>query len=80
MKTPLTDGPCSWEPYGSGTTDFVMSANGYFAILMMEDADNAIGYWNETANSKHAHAELGWLSRSGDCWANKNVRMCPRKR
>lgn len=75
----VIDGPCSWGPYGSGTTDFVMSANGYFAILMMEDADNAIGYWNETANSGHAHAELGKLSRSGNCWVNGNVRMCPRR-
>ncbi|MDW9957977.1 hypothetical protein GOB20_09075 [Sinorhizobium meliloti] len=75
----VIDGPCFWEPYGSGTTDFLISANGYFAILMMEDVDTAIGYWNETANSGHAHAELGKLSRNGDCWANENVRMCPRR-
>ncbi|MGT2444775.1 hypothetical protein ACU4I5_20315 [Ensifer adhaerens] len=75
----IIDGPCSWEPYGSGGAALQMTANGYFAILMMEDSDNAIGYWNETANSVHAHAELGKLSRNGNCWANENVRMCPRR-
>ncbi|MBP1885726.1 hypothetical protein [Sinorhizobium mexicanum] len=75
----VIDGPCSWEPYGSSGPTLQMTANGFFALLMMEDADNAIGYWNETANSVHAHAELGRLTRSGDCWTNENVRMCPRR-
>ncbi|WP_077968161.1 hypothetical protein [Ensifer adhaerens] len=75
----VIDGACTWEPYGTSGPAFQMSANGYFAILMLEDADNAIGYWNETANSVHAHAELGKLSRSGDCWANNDVRMCSRR-
>lgn len=74
--TKVIDGPCSWEPYGSDGTDFQMTANGFFALLFMEDADNATGYWNETANSVHAHAQLGNLIRSGNCWANENVQMC----
>ncbi|MDW9408560.1 hypothetical protein GOB18_07890 [Sinorhizobium meliloti] len=75
----VIDGPCSWGPYGSSGPAFQMTANGYFAILMMENADYAVGYWNETANSTHAHAKLGRLSRSGNCWGNKKVRMCPRR-
>lgn len=75
----VIDGPCSWEPYGSSRPALQMTANGFFALLFMEDADNATGYWNETANSVHAHAELGKLSRAGECWVNENVRMCPRR-
>lgn len=75
----VIDGACTWEPYGTSGPAFQMSANGYFVLLKMEDADNAVGYWNETANSVHAHAELGKLNRSGDCWVNANVRMCPRR-
>ncbi|RVH97624.1 DUF3768 domain-containing protein [Sinorhizobium meliloti] len=74
----VIEGPCSWEPYGSDGTDFQMTANGFFALLFIAGTDNAIGYWNETANSGHAHAELGQLSKSGGCWVNDNVRMCVR--
>lgn len=38
----VIDGACSWEPYGSSGPAFQMSANGYFAILKLEDADNAV--------------------------------------
>lgn len=75
----VIDGPCSWEPYGSGTTDYQMTAHGFFALLFIEGADTARGYWNETANSGHAHADLGNLSKSGNCWTNENVRMCVRR-
>lgn len=50
----------------------------YFAYVNMED-DGAHGYWNQTADSNHADAELGKLVRDGACWTNSRARICAYK-
>ena len=47
----------------------------YFAYVVMEN-DGAHGYWNETPDSSHAHADLGMLKRHGACWVNERAKIC----
>ena len=47
----------------------------YFAYVNMDD-DGAHGYWNETPDASHAHADLGMLKRDGACWKNSTARVC----
>ncbi|CUX24200.1 hypothetical protein [Agrobacterium genomosp. 13] len=69
------DGACYWGPYSSETGSFVMEANGYFAIIEIDD-NVADGWWNDTPGSMHAHTRLGEMKRDGKCWKSKSVRVC----
>jgi phage gpG-like protein len=54
----------------------IMSRNeSYFAQLLRLDG-KAIGYWNKTVGSSHAHATLGVMTRSGACWKNNEAEIC----
>ncbi|MGO7347457.1 hypothetical protein ACCS92_08960 [Rhizobium ruizarguesonis] len=72
----VIDGACSWGPYGGIGSDFVMEAEGYFAILSTEKGSTARGYWNGERNASHAHSDLGELKKSGNCWTGPKVRLC----
>ena len=71
----LIDGQC-WVRLETGGSFQIMSLNEiYIAQLLRLDGD-AIGYWNETAGSTHAHATLGVMNRSGACWKNGKAEIC----
>lgn len=72
----VIDGACSWGPYGGIGSDFVMEAEGYFAILSADSATTATGYWNGERNASHAHDNLGELKKSGNCWTGSKARLC----
>ncbi|UHS63466.1 hypothetical protein HRR99_17995 [Agrobacterium vaccinii] len=69
------DGTCYWGPYGNMDGSFVMEANGYFAIIEI-DNNTAAGWWNETPGSTHAHTPLGEMKRDAKCWKSESVRVC----
>lgn len=69
------DGACYWGPYSTETGSFVMEANGYFAIIEI-DNNTADGWWNETPGSTHAHTRLGEMKPDGKCWKSESVRVC----
>lgn len=73
--TKAIDGACHWGPYGSMDGSFVMEANGYFAIIEV-DNDDADGWWNDTPGATHAHTRLGEMKREGQCWKSESVRVC----
>jgi hypothetical protein len=69
------DGQC-WVRLETGGSFQIMSLNeSYIAQLLRLDGE-AIGYWNETAGSTHAHATLGVMNRSGACWKNVKAEIC----
>ncbi|EGL64352.1 hypothetical protein AGRO_2993 [Agrobacterium sp. ATCC 31749] len=70
------DGACYWGPYGSMDGSFVIKANGYFAIIEI-DNDEADGWWNDTPGATHAHTGLGKMKRDGKCWKSESVNVCP---
>ena len=69
------DGQC-WVRLETGGSFQIMSLNeSYIAQLLRLDGE-AIGYWNETAGSTHAHATLGVMKRSGACWKSGKAEIC----
>jgi hypothetical protein len=69
------DGQC-WVRLETGGSFQIMSLNeSYIAQLLRLDGE-AIGYWNETAGSTHAHATLGVMNRSGACWKSRKAEIC----
>ena len=69
------DGQC-WVRLETDGSFQVMSLNeSYIAQLLRLDGE-AIGYWNETSGSTHAHAALGVMNRSGACWKNGKAEIC----
>ena len=69
------DGQC-WVRLETGGSFQIMSLNeSYIAQLLRLDGE-AIGYWNETAGSTHAHATLGVMNRSGACWKSGKAEIC----
>jgi len=69
------DGQC-WVRLETGGSFQIMSLNeSYIAQLLRLDGE-AVGYWNETAGSTHAHATLGVMNRSGACWKNGQAEIC----
>ncbi|MES5099265.1 hypothetical protein ABUK73_13635 [Agrobacterium sp. BA1120] len=70
------DGACHWSGSSLDKNSIYMQANGYFAYIEINQS-TADGWWNETPGSTHAHSELGEMKREGQCWKNKNVRLCP---
>lgn len=73
--TKAIDSACYWGPYSSETGSFVMEANGYFAVIEIDDND-ADGWWNDTPGATHAHTPLGKMKRDGKCWKSESVRVC----
>lgn len=69
------EGQC-WVRLETGGSFQITSLNeSYIAQLLRTDGE-AIGYWNETAGSTHAHATLGVMSRSGACWKSGKAEIC----
>lgn len=81
-KKTFLDGPCEIKisdkqgSFSIGAGESHRSK--YFAYVNM-DEDGAHGYWNETPDASHAHAELGILKRDGACWTNDTARVCAYK-
>lgn len=68
------DGPCTGNLERDGS--FQINTPNYFAIVQVEEAERAIGYWNEEAYATHAHSDLGLLTRDGACWTNAQASVC----
>lgn len=47
----------------------------YFAQLSRSGIE-ALGFWNQTPYSTHAHSVLGEMDRSGACWKNSRAEIC----
>ena len=77
---PYLLGPCNidLDPGGDfsiGTGSKTVGSP-YFAYVSISPDGTAIGNWNETRGSTHAHTSLGTLKRIGACWINDNAKVC----
>jgi hypothetical protein len=50
----------------------------YFAYVeIAESPDRAVGYWNGRSADARAHVRLDEpLTRQGNCWSNKQAKIC----
>ena len=49
----------------------------HFAIVSVDKAaGQAQGYWNGVEAERHAHDDLGVMTRQGGCWKNERARIC----
>lgn len=58
---------------GRGTTRV---GSRYFAVVNVQRAGLAEGFWNGPEAESHAHEALGALTRDGACWKNAKARVC----
>lgn len=68
-------GDCWTRMEGEGSFQIMSLDEQYFAQLLRSDSE-ALGFWNETPGSSHAHSALGELERSGACWKNAEAELC----
>jgi len=69
------DGQC-WVRLEAGGSFQIMSLNESYIAQLLRLNGEAIGYWNETAGTTNAHANLGVMSRSGACWKSSKAEIC----
>lgn len=49
----------------------------HFAYVSLDGTSGkAQGYWNGVEAEKHAHDDLGTLTKQGGCWTNERARIC----
>lgn len=73
--TPYITGACWIRMEGDGSFQIMSLDEQYFAKLLRSEGV-AMGHWNETPNSSHAHSGLGEMTRAGGCWQNANAEIC----
>jgi hypothetical protein len=69
------DGNCWVRLERDGSFQIMSLDEKYFAQLLRSDGE-AMGHWNETPGSTHAHTTLGNMTRNGACWSNPDAELC----
>jgi len=76
------DGPCDIDMEKGGS--FMMSELRRHPMFVMvnihEDEGTVTANWNGPERERHAHGQLGTVTRSGGCWKNADTRICAWKK
>lgn len=48
----------------------------YYAYFTKTGANTGNASWSGSRRSRHAHDDLGDLTRHGACWTNRRTRLC----
>lgn len=73
------NGICSIAMSGDGSFSIAdrRIKSGHFAYVSVDRANGrAQGYWNGVEAERHAHDDLGFLTKQGACWTNDRARIC----
>lgn len=77
---PYLLGRCNIDSEADGSFSIGTGGKGvgsaFFAYINSDSDRTAVGHWNETKDSTHAHSELGTLKRFGACWINEKAKVC----
>jgi hypothetical protein len=73
--TSYISGDCWIRMEGEGSFQIMSLDEQYFAQLLRSEGE-AMGHWNETPGSTHAHSSLGVMTRAGGCWKNADAEIC----
>ena len=75
------NGPCPVVVGGDGRVTVGSSGtkmSSFWAMILPDDSNKSRGeaFWNESPGSSHAHARLGDVYRSDNCWINSITKIC----